>query len=524
METGCDVAVIGAGFGGLAAGLALAEGGARVTVLEALGYPGGCASTFVKAGARFEAGATLFAGLDDDPVSGQLLGRWIKKHRMAVEIDRPDPILSFRTPGLTLTVGRDRAALVEQLCGLPGAPQRELRDFFVWQRAAADTLWSTLGAPELLPSGAGWAAGWSAGLAGRHLLRSPRYLPLLRWAGRPLSAVLAAFGLDRFAPLMDYLRGLCQITLQCAPEEAEAPFALGAMDYYWRGCGHIRGGIGRLAEAFVAAIRQSGGAVHLACRAKSLRPDGQGGWIVEARDRTIRCRRVVANLLPGDLERLMQTPEAQPPAPPALTTLQQEVEGGWSAVMLYRLYRPAPAQTLPPLAAHHTEIIQDPSQPCTGGNHLFLSATDHADPADPADLAAYRTLTASTHIDALALSQQTPEQRAVTVQRIQDRMRAGIAAFAPEFSTPLTEFPGSPRTFARFTRRHLGLVGGIPRRHGLHNYRPLLPGPLADRRARPLPGLYLVGDSVFPGQSVLSVAIGGAQTAAEILGETGSSP
>ncbi|HND32895.1 MAG TPA: FAD-dependent oxidoreductase, partial [Myxococcota bacterium] len=36
-----DVIVIGAGFGGLAAALSLAERGARVTLLEALTYPGG---------------------------------------------------------------------------------------------------------------------------------------------------------------------------------------------------------------------------------------------------------------------------------------------------------------------------------------------------------------------------------------------------------------------------------------------------------------------------------------------------
>jgi phytoene dehydrogenase-like protein len=67
-----DAIVIGAGFGGLGAALGLAERGARVCLLEALRYPGGCASTFTKVvrdaeghaqTCRFDAGATVVSGL-----------------------------------------------------------------------------------------------------------------------------------------------------------------------------------------------------------------------------------------------------------------------------------------------------------------------------------------------------------------------------------------------------------------------------------------------------------------------------
>ena len=50
--------------------------------------------------------------------------------------------------------------------------------------------------------------------------------------------------------------------------------------------------------------------------------------------------------------------------------------------------------------------------------------------------------------------------------------------------------------------RIVGAVGGIPRVVGLHHYRGIWPSPV-------LPGLHLVGDSVFPGQSVLATALGG---------------
>ncbi|MFB6375931.1 MAG: FAD-dependent oxidoreductase, partial [Bradymonadaceae bacterium] len=77
-----DVAVVGGGFGGLAAALELAEQGLEVVIFERLTYPGGCASTFERHGWRFESGATLFAGLGED----QLFGRWIAEYDLPVEV------------------------------------------------------------------------------------------------------------------------------------------------------------------------------------------------------------------------------------------------------------------------------------------------------------------------------------------------------------------------------------------------------------------------------------------------------
>jgi phytoene dehydrogenase-like protein len=62
--------------------------------------------------------------------------------------------------------------------------------------------------------------------------------------------------------------------------------------------------------------------------------------------------------------------------------------------------------------------------------------------------------------------------------------------------------PASPRTFERFTGRPEGLVGGVPRRAGAGQY-------LRFGNPELLPGLALVGDSVFPGQSTLAAALGG---------------
>lgn len=486
-----DVAVIGAGFGGLAAALELASSGARVTLFEALRYPGGCASTFTRAGCRFEAGATLFSGF----APAQLFDRLIQRHAMRVTLETPDPMVELRVPGLTLPIPPDRDALVERLAHEAGDAGDRVRRFFAQQARVASVLWSLFDDPTLLPP-------FDAAALGRHALSSPRYLALLPLVGRPLGAVLRAHGVARVAALRAYLDAVCQITVQTSAAEAEAPFAMAAMDYYFRGTRHVRGGIGALASAMVTAIERAGGEVRLSDRVESIVDEG-GRWRVRARRGEVRARRVIANVLPQDLLRLANVRREDHPS---LDARARAVESGWGAAMLYLTVRAdAPARR----EAHHLELVADANAPFIEGNHLFcsISADDETERAP----AGRRTVTVSTHIPMAAFRAMRDDARADYVARVQTAMRATLEARAPEIAGAVTSaMTASPRTFERFTRRAEGLVGGIPRRAGLSHYRDLVP-------AEALRGVYLVGDSVFPGQSTLAVAIGGQKTAARVM-------
>lgn len=492
MET-YDAAVIGAGFGGLATALTLAEEGARVLLVETLGYPGGCASTYERRGYRFESGATLFSGFDQ----GQLMERWIRRHHLAVEHRVLDPVVELRAPGWTLAVPPRRQELVAKLCALPGAPAAGIEAFFDLQRRVADALWDLFSQPRLLPP-FGLRELW------QHARRLPRYAPLAGLVGRPVGRVLKRYGLESFEPLVTYLDATCQITVQAGVAEAEAPFALAAMDYYFRGTGHVHGGVGRLADALVAAIHGCGGEVAFFERAEGLTPSGKG-WRLRTRKRTVTASAVVANLLPQALEGLL--PDlAGSRSPTRLRQLARRVEGGWGAAMLYLALPPG---SLHRPSAHHLELVQDPARPLLEGNHLFcsVSAADETG-RTPED---GRTVTVSTHVPMQVLQGGGREHRAAYVEQVQEMMRQGLRALAPELAAAVEhELTASPRTFERFTGRPEGYVGGIPRRAGWSNYRNLVPRPI-------LPGLYLVGDSVFPGQSTLATALGGVKVAQRLL-------
>lgn len=478
--------VVGAGFGGLGAAVALAERGVRVRVLEALRYPGGCASTFTKLEHRFDAGATLSTGLAD----GQLFATWIARYGLPCRFTFPDPVMTLRASGLELPVWRDRQRFRRSLEALPGAPVAGLRRFFALQDAVAGALWRVLDDPTLLPP-------LSMAAVATHLRHAASLVPAMGLAGRTLGSVLRRCGVDGFAPLRLLLDYLCQITVQCGVDQADAAFALSATDYPWRGTGHVEGGIGALAEALLQAVRDLGGEVQLADRVRGVARDG-AGWRVTSRSGEVVARAVVANVLPAALGPLagLDTPR--------LAALQGPVDAGWGAVMLYR----SVADGVLPAAASHFMLVGDSASPLVDGNHTFVSISGGGEVgrAPPGR----RTLTASTHV-ALAALQGDP---AATVARVQATMRATLAARLPEAEPALLELPASPRTFARFTQRVGGAVGGAPRWAGLASYRQLGPAEVGDR-------LWLVGDSTFPGQSTLATAIGGHRAAEAVIARLG---
>jgi phytoene dehydrogenase-like protein len=494
-----DTAIVGAGFGGLATALRLTELGLKVAVFETLAYGGGCASTFTRKGHLFEAGATLFSGFGE----GELFARWIASHKMDVQFERLDPAVTLRTSRFKLAIASERSAFVRNLSAAPGARgfENKITRFFQEQHQVADALWGLFRDPKLLPPFGLKELFW-------HAKASPAYLPLIRLVGRSLDAMLERHGLLSCEPLRVFLDAVCQITVQCSSSEAEAPFALGAMDYYFRGTGHIKGGVGNLARAMVDAIRAGGSEVHLACAVKRVtQARAQSGFEIETRKGEFHARTLALNALPQAVGSLLALDARESSR---MSDLSARVEDGWGAVMLYRVLDPQNMVTTD--HAQHLELVADTSKPYSEGNHVFCSVSAR-DESDRVKAKGARTITMSTHVAMKKLLAIPESERGTTIAAIQDQMRATVDARAPELASSVTfEMPGSPRTFERFTGRAEGYVGGVPRRAGLSNYAQLMPTKL--RR-----GVYLVGDTYFPGQSTLAVSLGGVKVAEAIARE-----
>ena len=480
-----DTVVIGSGFGGLASALRLAEARKKVILCEALKYPGGCASTFEKNGLRFEAGATLFSGFGPD----QLFTRWCAEHYLPVSFSVLSPAVSFRTFHNNIPIYPNREKTIAEFCALPNAPTTSIQAFFSYQQKIADVLWPVFDDPYRLPPFSFAGLWW-------HITRSWKYLSLLPIINTPLIKILRRFGLSEFSPIVNYCNALCQITIQTDAMHAEAPFALCAMDYIFRGTGHIENGIGTLANAMVQRIQELGGEVRMPARVQKITPNSHG-WNLQLRKDNIETKSVIANLLPSALDKILDMD-----LPSHTQHIQEQVESGWGAVMLYLIIKDDPSL---PRHPHHIQCIGDEDVPLQEGNHIFCSLGGAGEQADPN----LRTATVSTHIS--MNTYQNHSDIPSFIHNIQEKMKQILHKRAPEIYAQTSTFlPASPRTFARFTSRSKGCVGGIPRVAGWHNYQGLFPKPV-------YPHLWLVGDSVFPGQSTLSTAVGGYRTANAVL-------
>jgi phytoene dehydrogenase-like protein len=409
-----DVAVIGSGFGGLAAALAVAETGRRVVLFEAVNYPGGCAGSYTRRGARFDTGATLVTGLGPD----QLFTRWLGQHGVTVPSTPLDPVLTQVIDGVAVRLPPSREGWCDEIVRALGVDASPIRRLLRLQERVAAPLFALFQRPERLPP-------LTVSSAVGHARRAAAFAPLAQVVGRTFGAVLDRCGVvdPRVRRLFD---GLCQITVQVPADEADAIFAMGALEVFFAGATHVSGGLGGLADGLVTALRRAGGEVRFAHRVLKVTRDSDA-WVVATSRGDWRAPQVVANVLPSSLTALTGVNTER------LRGLTRRVAGSWGAAVVYAQLDPA---ACPPGAAHRQLVGRRP----TDGDSVWVSVGDHL------TASRHRTLVASTHLAATA----PPDAVAATQRRILER----LAADAPDLAGAVREtWTASPRTFERFTRR-----------------------------------------------------------------------
>jgi phytoene dehydrogenase-like protein len=370
--------------------------------------------------------------------------------------------------------------------------------FWRRQEATADALWElALATPPWPPQTPGEALRLAqTGL--RWLAADPaaRLHPaLLGDALRPVAAHLHG------APqsLRDFVDAQLLISAQTTGEHANALYGASALDLPRRGVVHLRGGIGAIAGTLAQAVCDAGGKVLHRHEVTSILVErGRVTGVQTKRSGRFAAGVVIANLPPWNTARLLGAA-----APPKLRRLPDQTQAGWGAFMLYVGLDAAAVPAHHPL--HHQVVAR---RPLGEGNSLFLSLSPAWDAgrAPPGK----RALTISTHT-ALApwwrLHDNDPQGYAARKQRYVEHMLCVAERALPGLRKAAgLVLPGTPVTFQRFTRREHGWVGGFPQTNLLRGWGPRL-----------LPGLWMVGDSIFPGQSTAAVALGGLRVAQGVL-------
>lgn len=480
---GTYVVVVGAGVGGLTTAALLLKAGLRVTVLEKQTYAGGSAGTFFHKGYRFDAGATLAGGF----APGGPHARVAEILGITWPVWPADPAWQVHLGGRAITQWHDPAQWqAERRDAFPGS-----ESFWRLQEKLADLSWdiSSRSFPWP-PQSAEDAAALAAALRPRTLLAAP-YLLSRMGSLLPRGAELLRAFVD--AQLL--------ISAQTTAAQANALYGSAALDLPRRGVNHIRGGIGGLSAALVDWIRANGGQVLF--RQGVERIVVRGGKAVGVRtDRglDLACDGVAANQTPWGLARLLGE---QAPA-----RLQREIQTRKPTWGAFTLYLGLEAAGLPAAGASHHQIVADPTRPLGEGNSVFLSISDPID-SSRAPLG-MRAATLSTHTQVESWWRLAQED-SQAYQARKETLTATVLEAAEQAVPGLRAavrlcLPGTPLTFERYTGRPLGMVGGFAQTSLLTARGP----------GSGVENLWLVGDSVFPGQSTAGVTLGALRVAALI--------
>jgi C-3',4' desaturase CrtD len=479
------VVVIGAGVGGVTAAALLAREGFEVTVLEAHVYSGGCAGTFYHKGYRFDAGATLAGGFQQGgphQIAGDLLGiQW--------QIERVEPAWVIHLPERSITRWGDEAQWRdERAAKLP-----ELRHFWGVQERAAESAWQFAARlPEFPPASLGDVARLATKIR-------PNLIPISPLALMSMGQLLNVLGV-REPNARTFIDAQLLISAQTTSPHANALYGAIAVDLPRVGVYHPRGGIGNLARQVGEALSAHGGRLIYRHAVTKIERRADKTFLLHTnKGNTFAADIVLANLTPWALADLLG--EGAPPA------LRREVKARPSTWGAFTLYVGVPNEALP-TQAEHFQVVQDLGQPLGEGNSVFISmSSPHDTERAPQGM---RAVTLSTHTAIApwwALRESDPEGYQRRVEQYRDKLLDAAERVIPNLRhAAKLILPGTPSAFYRFTRRPGGMVGGFPLT-SLFKVR----GPQTG-----VENLWLVGDSIFPGQSTAGVTAGALRVAAEV--------
>jgi C-3',4' desaturase CrtD len=457
-------------------------------VLEQAAVPGGCASTFQRRGFTFDVGATQVAGLEPGGIH----------HRIFAELGIPlpeatpcDPACAVYLPGETtpINVWRDPERWrTERERQFPGSE--------VFWQALADLFrrsWDFQQRDPILPPRNLFDL-WQLTQALR-----PQTLGTLPYALMTVGDLLRQLGLANDQRLKLFLDLQLKLYSQVDAEETALLYAATAlsMSQAPHGLSHLHGSMQVLSDRLVDALEKYGGKLLtrqrveqiLVTKGKVAKTEVMGVAVLDLKTQQTwmtTAKNVVANVTAQNLVQLLgdQTPKGY----------QQRVAklpAGSGAFVVYLGVKQA---AIPANCPPHLQFLYDEAGPIAENNSLFVSVSRLEDGRAPDGQA---TLIASSFTDVRAWQEADYQARkqAYTTQAI--RRLGEYFQLSPE--NILHQEAATPRTFARYTQRDLGIVGGIGQR--LNTF-----GPFGFATRTPIHCLWLVGDSVHPGEGTAGVS------------------
>lgn len=514
-----DVIVIGSGMGGLTAGTLLAAEGHRVLILEAAHVPGGCSSSFKKRGGVFESGATTLIGLDEhQPL-------WYLQNKLGIEFPAVPIEPSMRVdmawmvaegeqrgehisggssgPDLSLTRHRDLASWIREVSRVFGQPAEQER---FWRRAkqVSDVVWRVSLKNTFFPP-----TSWRDAL---HLLRNdPRDVWILPYALRSVKEVAVSMGISH-PDFFRFLDEQLMITAQAGSEQTPFLFGAPALTYTNSTNYYVPGGLIELVRSLQDVLERHDGRLQVREKVVGVERTA-GGLFTVSTQKATSAHEYVAPIVISNIPVWNMAEIAGESMTEWFRAESERYSHAWGALTFGLVTRDTFPEDLP--LHHQIHIPPDLAIPGAESGSVFVSMSAPGDEkrAKPG----FRTLNVSTHAEpgfwfGLRGEDGSLERYDQYKREAEQAMLTLLERRLPGFSVEQVEtfFSATPITWKRWVHRAMGRVGGIPQSMG----RSILDWTPA---STPFKGLYLCGDTVYPGQGIPGVTLSGINVYSRVL-------
>ena len=486
-----DAIVIGSGIGGLVTASQLAAKGSRVLVLEKYIIPGGSGGSFKRKGYTFDVGASMIFGFGEKGFTN-LLTRALNDIAQRCETI-PDPVqLEYHLPNnMNIAVNKDYKSFIENLSSIFPHEREGIKKFYDTCRKVFNCLDSM---PLLSIEDPSYLF--------KVFFKSPlSCLGLAKWL--PVNAGDVASRYISDSELLKF------IDIECfcwsVMPAIKTPMINAGMvftDRHVGGINYPKGGVGQIAEKFVAGLEKLGSQIRYKANVKEIIIENNCAVGVKLQNgERIFAKNIISNATRWDTFGLANNNKG---------LVKQEFvpksEYKWS-----RNYKPSPSFVSLHLGVNkdvikrefncHHIIVEKWADLERERGVIFISIPTLLDPSlAPEDKHIIHAFTPSSISEWENLSREDyikkkDEYYSFIIEK--------ISKIIPEISKNIDHKEiGTPKTHRKFLGRFEGSYGPIPNKKLLG----LIPMPF---NTTDIKNLYCVGDSCFPGQGLNAVAFSG---------------
>lgn len=475
-----DVIIIGTGMGSLTAGSILAKNGWKVLLLEQNWIPGGCTTSYPRKHFVFEAGATTVVGMD---------------HHMPLKfaLDYTGIQIPMRKLDIPMTVHLGVKKLIKyqsidqwiqeaenQFSGDQRGFWREAYKIseFVWNSSMKYMSFPPTRAGDLLET-----------------LKKVNLSDVLpaRYALLSTKQMMKKYGVDH-PDFSAYVNEQLMITAQNSAEQVNFLFGAAALCYTNYQNFYIDGGLRNLVQPFVDYIVSKGGSVQYRAPVLSISKENHR-FQVKTKSSSYSADKIISGIPINNTKELFKE---------KVMKGKTEMQSGQlnSAFQMGIVFKSSKTVA----CLHHQIHLKEPLEGINATS-IFVSLSHPKDQS--------RAPEPNTTIASVSTHWPDPETNKLDTTKIEKSILTLLENKGFFSQKDLIYYhSSSPKSWSKWTQRKWGFVGGYPQ------FMKIKPWQLNDCRLE-INGAYQVGDSVYPGQGIPGVTLGGIIAAKKLMRDAG---